>query len=98
MADPNRDPTPVPPNSEPSLAVGPQWPDGHVLEGALVLEYIRDRVPEAPHDLVVAYDPRSARVVLEGTVRDQPMRERIIGVARGVPGVASVDDRMTIDR
>jgi hypothetical protein len=98
MPDPNRDPAPIAPNSEPSLAIGPQWPDGHVLEGALVLEYIRDRVPEAPHDLVVAYDPGSARVVLQGTVRDQPLRERIVGIARGVPGVVSVDDRMTIDR
>jgi hypothetical protein len=89
---------PVPPDSEPSLAIGPQWPDGHVLEGALVLEYIRDRVPDAPKDLVVACDPHAALVVLQGTVRDQPQRDRIVEVARGVPGISAVDDRMTVDR
>lgn len=95
MADP--DPA-IPPDREPSLAVGPQWPDGHVLEGALVLEYIRDRVEGVPHDLVAVYDARDARVILQGTVRDQPMRDHIVDVARGVPGVAKVDDRMTTAR
>jgi hypothetical protein len=89
---------PIPPDSEPSLAVGPQWPDGHVLEGALVIEYIRDRVPEAPRDLVAVYDARSASIILQGSVVDQPTRDRIVDVARGVPGVARVDDRMTIRR
>jgi osmotically-inducible protein OsmY len=37
-------------------------------------------------------------VILQGTVPDQPTREHIVDVARGVPGVASVDDRMTIVR
>ena len=90
--------SPIPPDREPSLAVGPQWPDGHVLEGALVLEYIRDRVPEAPHDLVAVYDRGNARVILQGIVQDQPTREHIVDIARGVPGVASVDDRMTTSR
>ena len=88
----------IPPDREPSLAVGPQWPDGHVLEGALVLEYIRDRIAEAPHDLVAVFDARNACIHLQGTVPDQPMRERIVDVARGVPGVLKVDDRMTIAR
>lgn len=97
MADDNTHPA-IPPDREPSLAVGPQWPDGHVLEGALVLEYIRDRVEDVPHDLVAAYDARTACVILQGRVDGQPMRDRIVEVARGVPGVAKVDDRMTIAR
>lgn len=88
----------IPPDREASLAVGPQWPDGHVLEGALVLEYIRDRVDDVPHDLVAVYDARTACAILQGTVRDQPMRERIVEVAGGVPGVRKVDDRMIIMR
>ena len=86
----------VAPDREPSLAVGPQWPDGHVLEGALVLEYIHDRVPDAPHDLVAVYDAREARVILQGTPRDDTVRALIVDVARGVPGVAQVEDRMTL--
>jgi hypothetical protein len=97
MAGTTPDPA-APPDSEPSLAVGAQWPDGHVLEGALVLEYIRDRVPEAPHDLVAVYDRAKACVILQGAVPDQPTRDHIVDVARGVPGVASVDDRMTTAR
>lgn len=84
----------VPPDTEPSLAVGGQWPDGHVLEGALVLEYIRDRVPDAPGDLVAVYDSREARVILQGTPGDESSRARIVAVAGEVPGVAEVDDRM----
>ncbi|HXS54157.1 MAG TPA: BON domain-containing protein [Usitatibacter sp.] len=93
----NTDPA-IPPDREPDLAIGPQWPDGHVLEGALVLEYIQDRVADVPHDLVAVYDARDACVILQGTVRDQPMRDHIVDVARGVPGVAKVDDRMTTER
>jgi len=88
----------IPPDREPSLAVGPQWPDGRVLEGALVLEYLRDRIADVPHDLVAVYDARTACVILQGRVDGQPMRERIVEVARDVPGVAKVDDRMTIAR
>jgi hypothetical protein len=44
----------VPPDSEPSLAVGAQWPDGHVLEGALVLEYVRDRVASVDDRMTTA--------------------------------------------
>lgn len=88
----------IPPDREPSLAVGAQWPDGHVLEGALVLEYLRDLIEDLPHDLVAAFDPRSGCITLQGTVRDQSMRERIVDVARGVPGVSKVDDRMIIVR
>lgn len=97
MADPEPG-SPVPPDREPSLAVGPQWPDGHVFEGALVLEYIRDRVEEAPRDLVAVFDARTSCIHLQGTVPNQPLRERIVEVARGVPGVVKVDDRMTIAR
>lgn len=85
----------LPPDTEPSLAVGGQWPDGHVLEGALALEYIRDRVPQAPPDLVAVYDARAARLILQGTPADPESRSRIVEVAREVPGVAEVEDRMT---
>ena len=88
----------LPPDQEPSLAVGPQWPDGHVLEGALVLEYIRDRVEDVPHDLVAVFDARDGCVILQGTVHDQPTRNRIVAVAGDVPGVAKVDDRMITAR
>jgi len=54
--------------------------------------------PKHPHDLVAVYDRGNARVILQGTVPDQPTRERILDVARDVPGVASVDDRMTTAR
>ena len=86
---------PTPPGTDPSLAIGAQWPDGHVLEGALVLEYIRDRVPDVPGDLVAVFDAIDARVILEGTPKDGTTRALIVDVARGVPGVASVEDRMS---
>ncbi len=78
----------------PDLAIGAQRPSGFVAEGRLVQEFVRDRVPGAPHDLVAVYDARTGVVILEGTPADEDTRRAIVEVARDVEGVAAVEDRM----
>ncbi len=76
-----------------SLDAGAPDPAAGDLESAIVQRLAMDPVTRSG---VFGVDASGGQVTVRGTVRSEIERMRVLGLIRGTPGVAGVDDRLRI--